>query len=52
MPNQLTQLSLSLYPFTKQYQRKLPYSLRKLAESVCKGRTNIQDMRQRGNLFW
>ena len=49
--NQLTQLSLSSYPFTKQSQQKSPYSLRKLAESVYKGHTNIEDMRQRGNLF-
>ena len=36
--NQLTQLSLSSYPFTKQSQQTL-------------GHTNIEDMRQRGNLF-
>ena len=49
--NQLTQLSLSSYPFTKQSQQKSTYSLSKLAESVCKGHTNTEDMRQRGNLF-
>ena len=49
--NQLTQLSLSSYPFTKQSQQKSPYSLRKWAESVYKGHTNLDNMRQRGNLF-
>ena len=49
--NQLTRLSLISYSFTNLSQQKSPYSLRKSAESVYKGHTNIEDMRQRGNLL-
>ena len=47
--NELTQLPLSSYPFTKQYQQKPPYSLRNSVEIDCDGHTNIEDMRQSGN---